>query len=147
MKYIKKYEELEDKSKIQELDLSGKKLTELPDLSEYTNLKKLYCSDNKLTYLSKLPNTLECLDCTKNKLTSLPELPDTLKELYCYNNQLTSLPELPDTLKELYCYNNQLSFEDLEGYKEWYKNNKHIIDKEGLEYAYKVSNLTNKYNL
>ena len=39
MKHIKTYEEHEDKSLITKLDLSNKNLTELPDLSEYTNLK------------------------------------------------------------------------------------------------------------
>ena len=112
MKYIKKYEELEDKSKIKELYLSRKNLTELPDLSEYTNLKKLYFYDNQLT--------------------SLPELPNKIEYLYCYDNQLTSLPELPESLMKLDCSNNSLAFEDLDGYKEWYKNNKHIIETNGF---------------
>ena len=68
MKYIKTYEENIDKSKITELDLSSKGLTELPDLSEYINLKYLYCDNNNLT--------------------SLPELPKSLKELHCYGNNL-----------------------------------------------------------
>ena len=41
MKYIKTYEELEDKLQIEELYLNDKELTELPDLNEYTNLKLL----------------------------------------------------------------------------------------------------------
>ena len=39
-----------DYSNITELDLSNKGLTELPDLSNYTNLKKLNCSDNPFIY-------------------------------------------------------------------------------------------------
>ena len=37
-----------DYSSITELDLSNKGLTLLPDLSLYTNLKKLNCTNNKL---------------------------------------------------------------------------------------------------
>ena len=68
MKYIKKYEELEDKSKITKLYLSNKGLNELPDLSEYVNLKYLYCHNNQLTSLPELPKSLEILYCHNNNL-------------------------------------------------------------------------------
>ena len=99
MKYIKTYEENIDKSQITELNLYGKNLTELPNLSEYINLKKLYCNNNKLT--------------------SLPELPNSLLRLDCDNNNLASLPELPKSLEYLYCHNNNLPYNNLEEYKEW----------------------------
>ena len=41
MKYIKKFENKEDKSNIFILDYSNQGLTKLPDLSEYINLKYL----------------------------------------------------------------------------------------------------------
>ena len=57
-----------DYSSITELDLSHKRLTQLPDLSKYTNLKKLNCSSNLIT--------------------SLDNLPPSITELLCYNNPL-----------------------------------------------------------
>ena len=58
---------------ILELDLSNCNLTELPDLSRFTQLQEL--------------------NCEQNKLTSLPDhLPHYLRRLYCSCNQLTSLP-------------------------------------------------------
>ena len=48
---------------ITELDLSNKGLVELPDLSKYTNLKNLNCSNNKITTLDNLPPGLKELDC------------------------------------------------------------------------------------
>jgi len=121
MKYIKTYEEIKgvnriesskevnDKSKITDLNFSNQNLTKLPDLSEYINLEILSCHGNQLTELPKLPESLIKLHCPNNQLSNLPELPKTLKELECYNNQLSNLPELPKTLKELECSNNQLS--------------------------------------
>ena len=100
MKYIKTYEELEDKSIIRELDYYRKNLSELPDLSEYINLKYLYCSNNNLTELPELPQSIVILDCENNKLTSLPK-------------------ELPKSLKKLHCQYNKLPYTDLNGYYEW----------------------------
>ena len=167
MKHIKTFEQTKDKSLITELDISVQNLTELPDLNEYTNLKRLYCEaneltslpelpksleqlscyDNNLTSLPELPNSLEYLNCKYNKLTSLPKLPKPLEYLNCGNNNLKSLPELPNSLKNLDCYNNNLPFENLNGYKKWYNENEHIIKSEGLEYAYQLSYQQNKYNL
>ena len=113
MKYIKTYEQSngitfkqwlkthsQDINTIQ-INCYNSNLIDLDGIEQFTNLKRLHCS--------------------YNKLTSLPNLPDILEELWCDNNQLTSLPDLPDTLKELYCYNNQLPYNDLEGYWKWFK--------------------------
>jgi len=167
MKYIKTFEQTIDKSKIKGLYMSYKNLTELLDLSEYTNLKELNCDNNNLTELPELPNSLEILKCYNNNLTSLPELPNSLEYLDFDNNQLTSLPELPNSLEYLYCKynkltslpelpnsliyldcdNNNLPFVNLDEYKKWYKENEHIIKTDGLKYAYQLSYQQNKYNL
>ena len=65
----------EDYCQIKELDLSTKKLNELPDLSKYTNLKEL--------------------DCSRNEITSLPlELCHlrNLREFMKYNNPIEHIP-------------------------------------------------------
>ena len=83
------------------LNVSGRSITSLPNLTRFKNLQKLYCFNNELTYLPTLPQNLEELYCSNNKLTSLPMLPETLERLFCYNNQLTLLPTLPQNLKIL----------------------------------------------
>ena len=59
-----------DYSSITELDLSNKGLTKLPDLSKYTNLKKLNCSSNQITSLDNLSLTLIELYCSNNQIIS-----------------------------------------------------------------------------
>ena len=59
----------EDYESITTLDISNKKLTELPFwVSECKKLEKLNCSWNKLTHLDNLPSTLEILYCSNNPL-------------------------------------------------------------------------------
>ena len=74
----------------------------------FQNLKDLFCSNNQISELTKLPNSLIELSCNNNSLTKLPELPNKLKYLACINNKLTEIPKLPKTLKRLYCENNPL---------------------------------------
>ena len=90
------------------INVSFRNLSYLPDLSRFIFLEKLYCSYNKLTSLSDLPESLTMFHCDNNKLTSLPKLPEKLTRLYCDNNQLTSLPNLPKSLLSLFCNFNDL---------------------------------------
>ena len=90
-----------DYSSITELYLSNKGLTELPDLSHYTNLKTLDCSDNQITNLDNLPLSLIYLDCGCNKITHLDNFPLSLTRLVCGNNEITHLDNLPPTLTKL----------------------------------------------
>jgi len=91
------------------LSIDGRKVTKLPDLTRFKNLKELYCSDNKLKSLPILPQSLEILYCSGNKFTSLHSLPQNLKQVYFTNNELSSLPTLPQSLEKLYCSSNKLS--------------------------------------
>jgi len=91
------------------LNISGKGITSLPDLTRFKNLKVLDCSCNKLTSLPTLPENLTELYCSFNQLASLPELNENLEVLICYNNQLTSLPELNKNLEYLDCSCNKLT--------------------------------------
>lgn len=82
-----------------EVDLSTLSTSSIPTLL-YSHLRtfafigSFNYSEMDLTEL-RLPNTIIYdLDCSNNKLTKLPELPDTLIELYCQNNLLTELPHL-----------------------------------------------------
>jgi Leucine-rich repeat (LRR) protein len=92
-----------------DIDVSGKGLTVLPDLTRFKQLTYLNCSDNLLTELPPLNNTLKVLDCSLNQLTELPPLNDNLTFLECSYNQLTKLPSLNNNLQQIYCYHNELS--------------------------------------
>jgi Leucine-rich repeat (LRR) protein len=86
-------------------------LTELPDLSRFTQLESLDCSDNALTKLPDLRNTLPYLrrlNCSGNHLTELPLWGDWMKDVNCAYNELTTLPPLNFALVFLQCRNNRL---------------------------------------
>ncbi len=94
-----------DLTGVTELVCSNNNLTHLPPLPD--TLKNLWCWQNNLTSLPILPNSLVSLQCNYNKLVSLPYLPDSLCELCCSDNKLTSLT-LPDSLQKLWCLHNNL---------------------------------------
>ena len=95
------------------INLNNRNLNVLPNLSRFKNLRYLHCSNNNLTSLPKLNETLIELWCDNNKLISLPKLNTKLKLLHCSNNNLTLLPEFNENLVDLHCLNNKLtSFPD-----------------------------------
>ena len=100
----------DDRAKKTILMINKENLNELEHLSEYINLKELYCNGNNLKSLPELPKKLIFLGCEYNDLTTLPELPNTLENLICHDNKLKVLPELPKGLKELNCVNNNLNY-------------------------------------
>lgn len=107
---------LNEETRVTELDLSNRNLKKLPDLSKYTNLKKLNISYNQLTSIDGIPNSVEELDCSSNYIFKLPEhLPPKLRILNCFLNQLVVLPiSFPVTLNWLNCCNN--SIKDIVGF-------------------------------
>ena len=70
-------------------------------------IKILNYSNNRLTKLPQLPDSLQELHCYCNKLTELPKLPNSLQRLSCNNNKLKILPELPNSFHKLDCWDNQ----------------------------------------
>jgi Leucine-rich repeat (LRR) protein len=74
----------DDYELLTELNISKKKLTELP--SWVSECKKL-----------------EILDCSRNNITHLDNLPPNLKKLYCYVNLITHLDNVPQSLLILEC--------------------------------------------
>ena len=91
-----------------EIVVTGIDLTYLPDLSRFRNLRELWCSNNHLTALPTLPETLQRLFCGYNRLTSLPTLPENLESIVCNHNRLTALSTLPENLEYLRCNRNLL---------------------------------------
>lgn len=112
--------------------LSGRGLTELPDMSRAEVGGAFICSNNKLTSLKGAPKknyfmfdcsnnqltTLEggpqgvCAnyDCHRNNLTSLKGAPREVHATFeCNNNKLLSLEGGPEVVKKVYsCQNNKL---------------------------------------
>jgi len=107
---------------LEELTCYSTNLSNLPLLP--VSLKRLYCSDNKLSNLNNIQNleNLELLECANNRLTelNLGGL-ENLKYLNCSNNNLIDLTNFPSTLEVIECSNNKLSGElevsDLENLK------------------------------
>ena len=96
--------------------VSYKEISSLQGIEYFTELKQLYCSNNKITSLDLSKNTkLTKLDCDRNQLTSLDVSKNTaLYELHCVRNQLTSLDVSKNVeLKNLYCNYNQLTSIDV----------------------------------
>ena len=90
------------------INVTFKQLNYLPDLTRFTNLQILNCSNNQLVVLPSLNEHLQILDCSNNKLTELPSLNEHLQTLDCRDNKLTKLPSLNSNLDVLYCDTNQL---------------------------------------
>ena len=91
------------------IDISCKGIKSLPDLTKFKKLETLHCSNNILTSLPTLPQSLQNLYCSNNNLTLLPTLPQSLQNLYCSYNKLALLPTLPQNLENLYCSYNKLA--------------------------------------
>ena len=99
-----------------DLDLSGKGLEKLPDLSKVTIEGNFSCSGNKLTSLEGAPKEVGGnFDCSRNQLTSLKGAPEKVGgDFSCFENQLTSLEGAPKEVGgDFSCYINRLT--SLEG--------------------------------
>jgi len=96
-------------SNIKEIDISYRKLTALPDLSRFTQLRLLVCRNNYITELPILPSSIKMIDCYGNKITKILRFHKGLKKIDCGNNKLLYLPELNEELTELYCGINLLT--------------------------------------
>ena len=90
------------------------KITHLPDLSNFRNLRHLDCSFNMITKLSGLSYLIKLseLICRNNQLTALPNLSNlvNLTALICSHNNITVLNHIPlNSLNVLDVSSNKLS--------------------------------------
>jgi|LauGreDrversion4_1035100.scaffolds.fasta_scaffold00336_10 hypothetical protein len=90
------------------LDLSKMELYSIPSLERFTRLTHLDISENKLSALPDLPESLTHLNCSNNNLVEVFILPKNLVSLNCDNNLLIKIHMIPDTLDILKCQNNLL---------------------------------------
>lgn len=108
---------------VKSIDISGEKLTKLPDLTRFKLLQELNCSYNNITCIigNEFQSKLKILYCNNNKLTRLfkydktskcENVPRLLRHLNCSHNYLEELftsSNIPKFLKYLLCDNNKIS--------------------------------------
>jgi hypothetical protein len=99
----------EDGQKLRSLVVSIQQITDLTGVEGFSSLVSLNCENNNLTFIPRLPQSLQRLLISYNKLGNLTNLPPNLTALFCKGNQLKSLPDLPPTLETLDCSYNTLS--------------------------------------
>ncbi len=95
-----------------DVDLEGKGLTELPDLSKVTVTGYFNCSNNALTSLRGAPREVGGdFGCFSNQLTSLQGAPQKVGGgFWCEDNKLTTLKGAPQKTGDSFvCSNNQLT--------------------------------------
>ena len=107
-KDIIKYLEKKDND-IKELNLKNFKLTEIPDLSKFKNLKVLDLSINKIKKIENIPKTVHTLILSNNKIEKIINIPLHIKILFVNKNLLTELDITETDIVELYCERNKLT--------------------------------------
>ena len=95
-----------------DIDLSGRGLTKLPDLSSVHVGGYFWCGNNQLTSLAGAPQSIGgSFWCNNNHLISLAGVPQSVGGYFsCSKNQLTSLVGAPQSIGgDFSCSKNQLT--------------------------------------
>lgn len=106
----------EELDNVEYIVVTGKGISDLKGVENFTNLLQLRCDKNNLTSLDISKNTeLYDFDCSENKLTSLDVSKNTrLNSLACAENQLSALNLSSNTsLDQFCCEKNQLTSLDV----------------------------------
>lgn len=101
----------EDVKKLQQLDLSGKNVTDLSKLSTFTNLAILNLNDNEINNLSEISKllNLEHLSIRNNNVTDITPIFNlaNLTYLNASNNNISSLEGINKLSNLIYLYLNE----------------------------------------
>lgn len=65
------------------MNISNANIEGILNLSNYTELKELVCSNNLITEIINIPETLTYLNCENNKIEILTNLPNGMTGLNC----------------------------------------------------------------
>jgi hypothetical protein len=68
----------------------------------------IICSNNYITELLNIPDSIILLECKNNKIKKFENLPVLLEKLLCDYNEITNLDNLPQGLKFLSCDDNNI---------------------------------------
>jgi Leucine-rich repeat (LRR) protein len=90
------------------LNLSRMGLHTIPSLERFTRLTHLDISENQLSALPELPDSLTHLNCSNNNIVEVFILPKNLVSFNCNNNLIVKIHMIPNTLDILECENNLL---------------------------------------
>jgi len=92
------------------MDIENGGIFNLSGIQYFAGLNYLKCSDNNISDISQVPNTVRELNCFVNDLVGILSFPDSLRSLNCAGNDIDSISQLPIFLEYFYCYNNDLQF-------------------------------------
>jgi hypothetical protein len=92
------------------LDQSQERLTRIENLPN--SLQKFDCGYNRITRIENLPQTLQEFHCYNNEITRIENLPNSLHKFDCSDNQITRIENLPDSLQQFYYYRNPIEYVD-----------------------------------
>jgi hypothetical protein len=71
-------------------------------INNYDKVVYINCSNNNLTLIPELPNSVQYICCERNKLNSLPELPNSLQRLWCNDNKFIKKQKYKYLIKIIY---------------------------------------------
>jgi len=89
------------------LDCSDNGITKIENLPN--SLKEFYFTKNQITRIENLPNNLQIFNCCWNKITKIENLPNSLKKFDCSFNKITKIENLPNSLKKFDCRFNEIT--------------------------------------
>lgn len=84
-------------------------ITDITGIQYFDFLIDFNCTDNSITSLPRLANTIKNLNINRNLISNITSLPDSLINLHCGGNPLTNLPTLPSKLKLIGIFATQIS--------------------------------------
>ncbi|MBL7888118.1 MAG: T9SS type A sorting domain-containing protein [Bacteroidia bacterium] len=91
------------------MNVSSDTIYDLTGIEHFTGLQYLNCSNNRLTFLPVVANSIQTLDISFNNIDSLLQLPDSLRYFSCGQNSIDTLPNFPALIKTIDCHNNYLT--------------------------------------
>lgn len=83
-------------------------ITDIPNFSENSDIKGIYCGSFNLTSLPNLPPNLKELHSTNNNINKISYFPSNLEVINLHDNSLEYLPPIPEKVTNLILAGNPL---------------------------------------